>query len=164
MINLSRPSESRHLCHLEVAKNGTDFTGFLSIRHLDDSLEESSRYGQKLEIPEKFQSRQELIDAGNILFTRFLKGEVSTPIAMIKERFRGYRVLGTARFQVVDLKWEPILELKKIEEPNKGKKQVIGGYNTAFTRNLFPSSEGAARFANEFGKRMILGIVQGLEI
>jgi hypothetical protein len=165
MLNLSKPSDPQHLCHLEFTTDGpSEFAGFLSIRRIDDPLEGPSRYGWKIEIPGKFQSRQELIATGNTFFGRFLKGEVSSPTATEKEKFRGYRITGSARFQAVDLKWEPVLEIKKVEEPNKGTKQIIVGPNTVFPRNLFPSPEGAAKFAFEFGKRMVLGIVQGLEI
>jgi hypothetical protein len=81
-----------------------------------------------------------------------------------KGKLRGYKIIGSARFDVDKHKWEPMLELKKIEEPNKGKTQVISGTSTAFGRNLFPMEETAAKFAFETGKRMILGLVSGLEI
>ena len=165
MVNLSQASDSQHLCHLEFTTDGpSEFAGFLSIRRIDNPLEGPPLYGWKLQIPGTFNSRKELIAAGNIFFGRFLKGEVSSPIATEKEKFRGYRIIGSARFQAVALKWEPILEIKKVEEPNKGKKQIISGHNTVFPRNLFPSSEGAAKFAFNFGKAMVLGSVQGLEI
>ena len=36
----------------------------------------------------------------------------------VPEKIRGCRIVGSARFQVVDLRWEPVLELKKTEEPS----------------------------------------------
>ncbi|MBL8447741.1 MAG: hypothetical protein JNJ44_10060 [Zoogloeaceae bacterium] len=123
-----------------------------------------SCYGWKLDIPGTFSSRQELSKAGDALYARFLKGEISPSIETRKEKFRGYRVVGSARFQALHFKWEPVLELRKVEEPNKGMTQLVSGRDTAFSRNLYSSSEGAAIFALEYGKRMVLGIVRGLEI
>lgn len=162
---LSKSFDYQYMCYLEFTKDGSsEFAGFLSIRKIEDPSEGPSRYGWKIDIPGKFHSRQELISAGNTFFSRFLNGEVSPSSSTEKEKFRGYRIVGSARFQAIDLKWEPVLEIKKVEEPNKGKRQTIIGSNTVFPRNLYSSPEGAAKFAFEFGKRMVLGIVQGLEI
>jgi len=59
--------------------------------------------------------------------------------------------------------WEPVLELKKMEEPNKGKRQTVVGPGTVMIRNLCRSEEMAAKFALDAGKTMILDQV-GLKI
>ncbi|SEN30009.1 hypothetical protein SAMN05216404_103304 [Nitrosospira multiformis] len=79
-------------------------------------------------------------------------------------KLRGYKIIGKARFDIARLKWEPSLEIRKIEEPNKGQTQIFTGSQTAFARNLFPMEDTAAKFALETGKRMVLGLVNGLEI
>lgn len=139
--------------------------GFLAVRELPDGLESPSRYGFRIEVPGKFSSKEDLVTEAKRHFTRFSSGEVghdAIPVERLK--LRGYRLLGTARFQIVDLKWEPVLYLKKIEEPNRGHKQTVMGPDTVFPRNLFRSPDLAARFAVDFGKAMVIGFLNGLEI
>jgi len=165
MVKLSHSSDTQHLCDLVFTMDGpSQFAGFLSIRRINDPLEGPPRYGSRIDIPGKFRSRQELIATGNTYFSRFLNGEISSSVAPLKEKFRGYRITGSARFQALELKWEPVLEIKKLEEPNKGRRQSLQGPDTPFPWNLFQSSESATRFALDYGKRMVLGLVQGLEI
>jgi hypothetical protein len=141
------------------------YAGYLAIRESTNLLDGPPRYGIRFDIPGTFRSGEELNDVGARLFARFLKGEASpAAIPVEKEKVRGYRIVGSARFQVVDLKWEPVLELKKIEEPNRGKRQTVTGHGTVFPRNLFRSPELAARFAFDFGKGMVIGSLSGLEI
>lgn len=140
------------------------FSGYLIIRNQDQPQEVVPRYGFRIDIPGQYGSHHDLTKAGGELFSRFLRGAVSSPVVEEKEKLRGYRIVGTARFLIHELKWEPYLELKRLEDPNKGKRQTIGGQGTAFARNLFPAAEGAAKFALDHGKRMVIGIVGGLEI
>ena len=77
---------------------------------------------------------------------------------------RGYKIIGTARFDTTKLQWEPSLEIKKIKEPNKGKTQSVTGAERAFSHNLFPLEETAAKFAVDTGNRMVLGLLNGLTI
>ncbi|MBK7014776.1 MAG: hypothetical protein IPH39_04180 [Sulfuritalea sp.] len=147
-----------------ISQTSGSFSGYLVIRNQDQPLEGTPRYGYRLDIPGTHRSHQELTKAGSDLFSKFLRGAVSAPVIEEKEKLRGFRIVGTGRFLVHELKWEPYLELKKLDEPNKGKRQTVGGQGTAFARNLFPAPEGAAKFALDHGKRMVIGMVGGLEI
>ena len=162
-INTTRRSDYLFTLHV-ISKQSNKYRGYLAIRQNDSQLESVPRYGWKLDIPDSYKSHEDLVTAGNVLFSRYLKYEVSVSVPVVKEKLRGYRIVGSARFQLFDLKWEPVLELKKLEEPNKGKKQTVMGPDTAFARNLFQSAESAATFACDFGKRMVIGLVRGLEI
>lgn len=165
MTNIEPLTATQHLCSLQVTSERIGaYRGYLVIRRSEESLEGLPRYGLKLEIPGTHKSRQDLSNAGTALFARYLKGEVSPLVHSEKVKFCGYRLVGSARFHAMDLKWEPLLELKKIEEPNKGRKQTIMGHDTAFARNLFPSADGAAKFAIEFGKRLVMDHSKELEI
>jgi hypothetical protein len=131
---------------------------------VDETSKEVSYYGHKLPIPGPLKSRAAVYEAGDKLYDRYLKGEISPPEHLEKAKLRGYEIIGSARFDVGKHEWEPTLELKKMEGLNKGQTQVISGTSTAFGRNLFPMEETAAKFALEAGKRMVLGLVSGLEI
>lgn len=150
---------------IQVIGEENGYGGYLVIRYIDETSKEPSHYGKKLPIPGPFKSSSEVHKAGDRLYDRYLKGQVDAPpFHLEKGKLRGYKIIGSARFDVDKHKWEPMLELKKIEEPNKGKTQVISGTSTAFGRNLFPMEETAAKFALETGKRIILGLVSALEI
>ncbi len=160
-------SKYRHHVYVTHDKAGT-YGGYLVIRHKDEpskeSSIESSPYGSKLEIHGVFRSREEVVREGKKLYSRYLKGEVSAlPAYEEKEKLRGYRIIGKARFDADNLMWEPVLELKKMEEPNKGKRQTVVGPGTVMIRNLCRSEEMAAKFALDAGKTMILDQV-GLKI
>jgi len=160
-------SKYHHHVYVTHDKAGT-YGGYLVIRHKDEpskeSSIESSPYGSKLEIHGVFRSREEVVRVGKRLYSRYLKGEVSAlPAYEEKEKLRGYRIIGKARFDADKLMWEPVLELKKMEEPNKGKRQTVVGPGTVMTRNLCRTEEMAAKFALDVGKTMILDQV-GLEI
>lgn len=141
------------------------YVGYLAIREVPNGFENPSKYGIRLDIPGSFRMNDELVQAGRVHFDRFNRGEVGLDsIPVVKEKLRGYRITGTARFQLVDLKWEPVLEIKKMEEPNRGAKQIIMGPETVFPRNLYRDPELAAKFAVEFGRSMVTKSVNGLQI
>jgi len=165
-MEASERSQKNYSSRLEarVEDDSRRHLGYIVIRHTDNPLAGPSRYGSRIDIPGSFRSHDELITAADELFARFLRGDVSAPLTEHREKFQGYRITGTVRFDAVALKWEPVLELKKMDEPNKGKRQTVSGGNTPFPRNLFDTPENAAQFAFDYGKRMILSLIQGLEI
>jgi len=154
-----------HSFHIESTKD--DFgrhKGYVVIRRVDNALEGPSQYGVRLDIPGTFSSGQALLESANQVFIRFTRGEMHAPVVEEKQKLNGYRITGSARFHIGHLKWEPILELKKTVEPNKGAKQLVMGHGTPFPRNLFSSPQNAARFAVDYGKSMVIRHVQGLSI
>ena len=159
-------SEKNYSFRLEawVEGNGQRHLGYLAIRQTANPLEGLSLYGTRLDIPGSFQSHRDLSAAADKLYARFLRGDISPPIVEHKEKYQGYRITGKVRFKVGELKWEPVLELKKMQEPNKGLRQTVSGIDTPFPRNLFDTPENAALFAFDYGKRMVMGLIQGLKI
>jgi hypothetical protein len=164
-MSAETPSRPQSLKSVQIIRdeNGT-YEGYLVIRHIDETSKEASYYGRKLPISGPLKSRAEVHEAGDRLYDRYMKGDISIPEHSEKGKLRGYKITGRARFDASKHEWEPILELKKIEAPNKGQAQVILGSDTVFGRNLFAMEETAAKFAVETGKRMILGLVNGLDI
>ncbi len=145
------------------APNGS-YQGYLVIYRFDE-VGKPIRYGLKIPIPGVFNSGITLSHEGEKLYARYRKGAISiAPPHVEKMKCRGYKIIGTARFNTAKLQWEPSLEIKKIEEPNKGETQSVTGAERAFAHNLFSLEETAAKFAVETGNRMVLGLVNGLTI
>lgn len=154
-------SQSLNLIKVIRGEAGT-YKGYLVIRDVDEMSKPTS-YGRKLTISGPFKSSMDVKREGDKLYERFLKGEITSQPYAAKIKLRGYRIIGKARFDADQEGWEPTLELKKLEEPNNGKIQIVMGRNTAFARNLFSTEERGARFALDAGKAMVIDRT-GLEI
>lgn len=153
-MNTEAPSGSLKVVRIIRNENGM-YGGYLVIRYLDESSKPTS-YGCKITIPDSFRTSAEAIRESDKLFSRYIKDEISIQQYSEKIKLRGYRIIGKARFDADREGWEPVLELKKIEEPNRGQTQIIIGRNTAFARNLFATEERAAKFAIDAGKMMVI--------
>lgn len=148
---------------IKIIRDGDgSYHGFLLIRQIDESSKPTP-YSWKLTISGAFKSSVDVTREGDKLYERFLKGEITVQQYAEKVKLRGYRIIGRARFDADREGWEPTLELKKLEDPNKGKMQIVMGRKTAFARNLFPTEERAAKFALDVGKGMVIDKA-GLEI
>jgi hypothetical protein len=160
-------SEERQYSYALKSEVGQDslHSGYLVLREIQTDLNTPSMYGIRIPIPGKYNGSEELAAAGRAVFVKFNKGTATTEsIPKLQEKLKGYRLTGTARFQIIDLKWEPVLEIKNMEGANRGLRQTVIGGHTPFTRNLFRSPDSAAQFALDYGKQMVNKTVGGLEI
>lgn len=122
----------------------------------------ASRLGWKVEVSGEYVNSWDLQTEALHTFSRFKAGEVKALTNEQSRKFRGYRLTGRVRYVVAEDGWEPVLEMKKLEEPYRGRKVVYQGGETPFPRNAQRTPERATLFAIEYGERLVMGLVGNL--
>lgn len=82
----------------------------------------------------------------------------------MKERRGDYQLIAGAGYRPDTQGWEGTLIIKRKSGPNKGAVQTFDENTSPFRFNSFDSADGAAKFAFDYGERMLLNLVSGLKI
>jgi len=148
---------------LKTCRNSRgEYSGYMIIHEVKELGERPPFFGTRIDIQGSYKSENELSSIAKKDFERYKKGELSTGRLNEKEKLNDYEIIGSAKFTISQLKWVAYLELKKIKEPNKGNVQIVE--DGALMRNFYDSERRAARFALDYGKRMVIGHIRGLKI
>ncbi len=132
----------------------------------DDRDRVISRLGTRLDLSEVFYSRNVARDAGYEAARRFAVGQLSPERVEIKKKVKDYQLIGGAGFRSDVMRWEPTLTVKRKREASKGGAltQTFDEINSPFRFNTFPTAASAAGFGLDYGEKMVLGMVAGLQI
>jgi hypothetical protein len=122
------------------------------------------RLALRYDVPGEFRSKSEAYEEGLKVARRLASGELSPSFVRLKQEFREFTLIGSASFRLDFHQWEPVLELVSHRATNKGARQGFTDVQSPFQRNLFQDAESAAKFAIQYGERMIIGLVGGLTI
>lgn len=163
-MELPRSDDYRFTFHTLAEGNAKRVRAYVLqiMQHLDEIKE--PRFALKYEIPDQFQSKLEAYEEGLKVARRLASGELNPSSVRLKQKFREYLLIGSASFRLDSHQWEPVLELVSRRAANKGACQRFSDVQSPFQRNLFPDAERAAKFAIQYGERMVIGIVGGLSI
>jgi hypothetical protein len=159
MSDLLRASDLR--TYVEPGPSGK-FLGFVVAR-LRGEDGQYSRYGQRFDAPGIHATDLQAKSAAEDLVLPISRGQITVPSNYLQEKFEGYRLRGHAVYDVGTMKWQARLEIKKLQPPRQGEMQHVAGEGSPFAVNQFVQRDRAIAFAIEYGKRMVLGLVQGLK-
>lgn len=157
----SFPTASDLRTYTEPGPSGK-FVGFV-VEKLRGEDGQYSRYGQRFDAPGIYATDSQAKSAAEDLVLPISRGQITVTQHYLQEKFEGYRLRGHALYDVGTMKWQARLEIKKLQPPRQGEVQNISGEGSPFMVNQFIQRDRAIAFAIEYGKRMVLGLVQGLK-
>lgn len=163
-MELPRNGEYRYTLHIVPIKGRQAFFAYiLQIKQPADDIERP-RFCNRFTLNGEFKSKDDACREGIKTVQRIADGLLSPESVRLKEKFRDYKIIGSARLRLDQIMWEPTLEIVSQRPANKGAVQCFNDYPSSFQRNLFDDVHTAADYAMNHGKRLIVGLVGGLKI
>lgn len=162
-MELPRYGDYRYTLHLDPAQ-GAPVTGYVLQVHHPEGQPKAQTLARRCNLRDTYRDKQDAYAAALKIVKAASEGEFHAISVRLKETFRGYELVGSCGFRHDVHKWQPTLEIISRRPENKGATQGFGDLQSPFDRNLYPHPEHAARFALEYGERMIVGLVSGLKI